>query len=559
MRLFGLFGTKKSEKKTSRRADSGFDDRYWEVVGSSTASGGVTVNLNTARQNSAVYACVKVYAETMASLPLLLYRRFGKNDRERANDNPLFWLLNHQPNEIQTRFEFIELLCNHLLLRGNFYGLISQRGDGTIAAIEPLDPDLMTVVRTADPEQLGPLLYVYRMPQKTVRLLANEVLHVRYHSDDGIVGKSVISWARETLGASVALDTQAAATFRNSARMSGILEHPQILSDEVAERIKQSWRKAYAGVANTGETVVLEEGMSYKPVSMTNADAQFIESRNFQLAEIARIFRVPPHMIQDLSRSTFSNIESQSINFVTNTIRPFASRIEMALSRDLLRQNNQKQDYFIEFLLDALMRGDAASRGEFYSKMFSIGAYSVNTILAKENENGIGAEGDKHFVPVNMQPIDKVGIQGEEKPSESKRDDDLKKALVQLRVDFVQYFGVMFERIVNKEQKAIAHNKPRRSGDDWTQWLQNFTLGHKDYVVDHIAAGVKLLEQQIRTLSDSYGVAANGLPSDYMQGVINAYVGKRFDYWYAERGEEITAEAEAEKLTDGVMEKCLNM
>lgn len=558
MGFLGNFFRKSSTVSPSRRAtDSGFDDRYWSVVESSISSGGVAVNLDTARQNSAVYACVKVYAETLASLPLLLYRRLTRNDRERANDNSLFWLLNHQPNSFQTRFEFVELLCNHLLLRGNFYALIRRTNGGEVASIEPLDPDRVTV-SVSKSQELGPFVYTYKTPTQNLQYYSSNVLHVRYHSDDGIVGKSVIAWARETLGASVTLDAQAAASFRNSARMSGILEHPQILSDEVAERIKQSWRKAYAGVANTGETVVLEEGMSYKPVSMTNADAQFIESRNFQLAEIARIFRVPPHMIQDLSRSTFSNIESQSINFVTNTIRPFASRIEMALLRDLLRKEEREQ-YFVEFLLDALMRGDAASRGEFYSKMFSIGAYSINTILAKENENGIGDDGDKHFVPVNMQPIEKIGEKLDLPQEKKEKDSMFEQALMQARSDFEQYFQEMFSRVISKEHKAIAHNRARRQGEEWTQWLQNFTLGHKDYVADHLVTGINLLEQQLRNLAMLQQKATKSLPTDYIQQTINAYVGKRFDLWYAEKGEETTAQEEAQKLTRGIIEQCLSI
>lgn len=546
MRFPGISVSIIEQPLARRSADEGFREEYWTSA-IATASSGVVVTPATAKRNAAVYACGRVYCETLASLPLLLYRRLGgSSDRERATEDPLYALLNARPNNFQTRFEFVELLVNHLLFRGNFYALKSLTGRGDVTALIPLNPDMVHVEVTRGEAGATSLQYRLTNANGVATFPASQVLHVKNHSEDGYIGKSVIELAREAIGTALALDRQSNASFSNAARLSGILEHPQILSEEAAQRISKSWKDAYAGTANAGAVAILEEGMSFKPVSMTNADAQFIQSREFQLSEIARIFRMPPHMIQDLSKATYSNIEHMSINFVTHTIRPMAVRIEMALMRDLLPEG-KREDYFVEFLLDALMRGDAQSRGEFYSKMFSIGAYSINRILAKENENGIGEDGDKHFVPVNMVPIDKAGAYVDAQLPKSEESSASTVASIRF------YCGKMLKhslaRVVTKEEKAIA--KAREKGENLTTWLVAFYSEHRAYIKEHLLPVIQICCDQRRlAIPDRRAM----VPEAEVESYIERHIAERYSALEADSVTVLDIAVEADKILGAIFD-----
>jgi HK97 family phage portal protein len=493
---------------------------------------------------------------------LLYYKRLANNNKERAKDDYLYFLLNFKPNSYQTRFEFIELLVNHVIFRGNFYALKRFTHNGELSGLIPLNPDMVTPEASSTS---GEVVISYKVTNTAGAAVFNssQILHVRNHSDDGIVGKSTIEQARDVIEVSLSLDKQSSSSFKNAARLSGILEHPQILSEEGAQRIAKSWRETYAGTGNAGSVAILEEGMTFKPVSMTNTDAQFIESREFQLTEIARIFRMPPHMIQDLSRATYSNIEAQGINFVTHTIRPMAVRIETALCRDLVAEEKQKE-YYIEFLLDALMRGDAQSRGDFYSKMFNVGAYSVNNILAKENENGIGPEGDKHFVPVNMVPIEKAGnnivlANPKENPKEKDEPKEKEKPKEGKSARFAQVFDCWLhssrkllafplERIITKETKAVE----RATGKvkDMNDWASEFYAEHKTYMRTHLEPVISICHAQLGLL---YQTCERAELIGSVEKILDTYIGDHLTERYrsiADNSVIINMEpfAEAEKL-----------
>jgi len=358
---------------------------------------------------SAVYACVKVLAETIASLPLIVYRRLPNGGKERALEHPQYRLLHDQPNGWQTSFEWREMTQGHVTLRGMAYSEIIPGPRGAVEELIPLHPDRVEPKRLEN----GSLIYIHRPENgKERRLTQEEVFVLRGLSSDGIKGLSPIEHARESIGLSLATEGYGARFFQNDARPGGVLESPNKLDESAYKNLKTSWAEAYSGVANSHKPAILEQGLTWKQMGMTSEDAQFLETRKFQLSEIARIFRVPPHMIGDLERSTNNNIEHQSIEFVVHTIRPWLVRWEQAITRDLLIGAGE---YFAEFLVDGLLRGDFKTRSEGYASAVTTGWMTPNEVREKENLNPIEG-GDELMKPLNMAP-------GGEPPKKDNNDD----------------------------------------------------------------------------------------------------------------------------------------
>ena len=355
---------------------------------------------------AAVYSCVRVISESLASLPLLLYKRRQDGGKERAQADPIFALLKWAPNPFQNAFEFIEMMVAHVLLRGNAYAQITRDLAGNIIELFPLDSRYMTVTRGA----YG-LVYTYAPPDGERRVYARktvfdlpEILHVRGLSFDGLAGRSVLSDARETFGAARAAQAYGRHIWDNNATPGIVLSHPETLDDEVAKRLRESWEALHGGPENAGRVAILEEGMKVEKIGMTSTDAQYLETRKFQRSEIAALFRVPPHLIGDLERATFSNIEQQGIEFVVHTIRPWAVRFEQAIHAAMLSDSTQQsRTYFVEFLLDGLARGDQKSRYDAYQVGRQAGFLSANDCRALENMNPIPG-GDTYLTPLNMAP-----------------------------------------------------------------------------------------------------------------------------------------------------------
>ena len=289
---------------------------YSFFMGGSTS--GKRVNERTAMQMTAVYSCVRILSEAVAGLPLQFYRYTADGGKEKAVDHPLYFLLHDEPNPEMTSFVFRETLMTHLLLWGNAYSQIIRNARGEIIALYPLMPDRMTVNRDGD----GQLYYEYNMSTDdahtlkgaTVRLQPHDVLHIPGLGFDGLVGYSPIAMAKNAIGMAIACEEYGAKFFANGAAPSGVLEHPGTIKDP--SRVRESWQSTFGGSANANKVAVLEEGMKYTPISISPNEAQFLETRKFQIDEIARIFRVPPHMVGDLEKSSFSNIEQQSLEFV---------------------------------------------------------------------------------------------------------------------------------------------------------------------------------------------------------------------------------------------------
>lgn len=362
-----------------------------------TGGSGKSVTPSSAIQMSAVYACVRVISETIASLPLGVYEETDAGSRK-ATDHPLYRLLHDEPNPEMTSFALRETMMSHLLLWGNSYCQILRSGRNGILGLYPLLPEQMEV----DRDSRGQLTYTYTTSEgRTVKLDPMEVLHIPGLGFDGVMGYSPIALEKNAIGLGLAAEEYGGKFFNNGARPSGVLKHPNTVKDP--EKLRESWNKAYGGSANAGNTAVLEEGMDYKPISMSNNEAQFLETRKFQVSEICRIFRVPPHMIADLEHATFSNIEHQSISFAVHTIRPWLVRIEQAMNRALFPET-EKGRFYVQFNMDGLMRGDYKSRMEGYAVARQNGWMSANDIRALENLNPIPEEegGDAYLVNGNM-------------------------------------------------------------------------------------------------------------------------------------------------------------
>lgn len=383
---------------------------YAFFMGGSTS--GKAVTERSAMQMTAVYACVRILSEAIAELPLHLYRYNDTGGKEKAINHSLYHLLHDEPNPEMSSFVFRETLMTHLLLWGNAYAQIIRNGKGEVIALYPLMPNKMTV----DRDENGQLFYTYTrsneetptMEGSTVKLKPSDVLHIPGLGFDGLVGYSPIAMAKNAIGMAIACEEYGAKFFANGAAPSGVLEHPGVIKDPA--KVRESWNSTFGGSGNAGKVAVLEEGMKYTPISISPEQAQFLETRKFQINEIARIFRVPPHMVGDLEKSSFSNIEQQSLEFVKYTLDPWVIRWEQSLSRSLL-SNGDKKTYFFKFNVEGLLRGDYASRMTGYATARQNGWMSANDIRELENLDRIPAEqgGDLYLINGNMLPLGDAG------------------------------------------------------------------------------------------------------------------------------------------------------
>ena len=400
----GLFRSR--DKPENRTAGSS----YSFFMGNSTA--GKYVTERSAMQMTAVYSCVRILAEAVAGLPLHLYRYKDGGGKEKATDHPLYLLLHDEPNPEMSSFVFRETLMTHLLLWGNAYAQIIRNGKGEVIALYPLMPNKMSV----DRDENGQLYYTYTRSAEeaktaetgSVILLPKDVLHIPGLGFDGLVGYSPIAMAKNAIGLAIATEEYGAKFFANGAAPSGVLEHPGTIKDP--SRVREAWQSQFGGSANSGKIAVLEEGMKYTPISISPEQAQFLETRKFQINEIARIFRVPPHMVGDLEKSSFSNIEQQSLEFVKYTLDPWVVRWEQSIARTLLTEN-EKRTYFVKFNLEGLLRGDYASRMNGYATARQNGWMSANDIRELENLDRIPPEegGDLYLINGNMLPLKHAG------------------------------------------------------------------------------------------------------------------------------------------------------
>lgn len=403
--LFG-FGQAR-DKPVNKAADAG----YSFLFGRTTS--GKPVNERTAMQTTAVYACVRILAEAVASLPLHVYEYQDDGGKKLVHDHPLYYLLHDEPNPEMTSFVFRETLMSHLLIWGNAYAQIIRDGAGRVLGLYPLLPDKMDVQR----DDRGNIYYVYSRNSDEnpmfkeygdIRLKAEDVLHIPGLGFDGLIGYSPIAMAKNAVGMTLACEEYGASFFANGANPGGVLEHPGVLKDP--SKVRESWNSVYRGVNNAHKIAVLEEGMKYQQIGIPPEEAQFLETRKFQINEIARLYRIPPHMVGDLDKSSFSNIEQQSLEFVKYTLDPWVIRWEQSLQRSLLLPG-EKGKYFIKLNVDGLLRGDYQSRMNGYAVGRQNGWFSANDIREMENMNPIPDEqgGNLYLINGAMTKLEDAG------------------------------------------------------------------------------------------------------------------------------------------------------
>tara|TARA_R110000851_G_scaffold118258_1_gene245559 strand:+ start:1952 stop:3442 length:1491 start_codon:yes stop_codon:yes gene_type:complete len=482
--MFGIFN-KKENRATLRTPTSWL----YNSLGGSKVSSGVVVNEDTALQYSAVYAAVRLLSESVASLPLHTYERL-EGGKERAREHPTARLLAGSVNPRLSSYSFRETLQAHALTWGNGYAEIVRDGSGNPVELLPITPDRVRV----DQDSAGVLTYIV---DESVKLASDDVFHLAGLGFDGIIGYSPIRLARQCIGLGLGAERFGSSFFGNSARPAGVLSHPNRLSKEAAENLREGWKSAYAGVDNSGKTAILEEGMSWQSLGVSNDDAQYLETRQFQIVEIARWYGVPPHMIGSLDNATFSNIEHQGIEYVTYSLRPWLVRWEQEIRRKLYSDDV----FFSEFQVDGLLRGDTKTRYDGYKVARETGWLSVNEIRALENLNGVDG-GDTYIQPMNM---DTVGAEPEAEAEEL----DERNWIEPLLED------ALFR--AKRLQENAERNAIKRKGDYYGEWRNAWRKDELPALIDEIIAPVfeaanathllrsvreRLIGQDINTLDD---------------------------------------------------------
>lgn len=486
--------------------------------GGMRSSSGMSVTPKNALAIPAFWSGVRLVCETHAAMPLVLIR-LANGKRQRAKSHPLYRVLHEEPNEHQTSMEWREMCQAHILLRGISYNAITFTQGGFVEQLVPLHPDRVTPRYEAlvpggpkqrfwryDPPDGGP-------PQL---FMPGELFIVPGISIfDMLRSVDPIATSRDSLGLAMAAEQHGAHHFANGVSPSGVLEHPKSLKDDAWKRLKADWDAQRAGVQNAGKTVILEEGMKWHQIGLTNKDAQYIESRKFQVTEIARILRVPPHLIYDLERATFTNIEHQGIEFVKYTMLPWLVRWEQRITKHLLGPDERKTLY-PKFIAAALERGDMKSRYEAYAIGRQWGFRSVNQIMDLEDEDQIGAQGDVFLAPTNMTPADQLGKPTEPKqlpastdPEDDDEDEDEDKRMLQVRQRVVvaqtRVFLDAAQRVLGKEQKAaqraIAQARAQKTAAPLEKWLESYDADHEALVYRTFLPAVNTLAETIHTLT----------------------------------------------------------
>ena len=491
------------------------DDDFWfQGRGFQTATG-LRISPESAMRCAAVFACVRVISETVASLPLIVYRNLPNGGKERAYNHPLYPVLHNKPNPWQTSFEWLEMMQAHLELRGNAFSRITSTPTKPIEWLIPIHPDRVNVWRLTN----GALQYQVfnQFTGENEWYLQNEIMHLRGMSSDGLIGMSTVAVGAEPIACGLAAQEFAGRFFENDSTPSGVMIHPKQLSDGAHARIKKSWEEMHAK-SKAHSVALLEEGMTYETIGMTNKDSQLIEARQFSRGDIASLFRVPPHKIGDLSRATFSNIEQQNIEFATDSVRPRLVRLERRINNDVISMLdlNDGQTYFAEFLMDALLRGDLKSRYEAYSTAINAGFLTRADARAAENYNPLpGLE--KPLMPLNMVPIDENG--DPEEPANVVPADATGVGAARLKL----FINSAADRIISKEIYKLRRILSRsQSIQDFHHEMREVYDGHGEHVMSimHVSlfAAKYYIQQRIGVFSACTTLEEAKIAVDWHEG-----------------------------------------
>ena len=364
------------------------------------ASSGVSVDKNTALTFTAVWSAVRLLSESISILPINIFQREKNGDKTLALNNPSYYLLHNEPNNYMSSVAMFEKIMMDLCLSGNSFVHIVRSPRGLVQALIPLNAQDIKV-------KINEGQIFYHNQNSDIVLDDYDILHFKGVSQDGIMGLSPITQNANAIGWGMALEEYGSKYFTNSAKLSGVLETDRALSEEAISRLRTSFSNTYNKLQNAQSTAILEEGLSFKPITISPEQSQFLASRIFSITEIARMFNIPTFMLQEHSKSSFNNIESLSQSYVTYTLMPYIRRMESEMNRKLFK-TNEKGKLFVEWNVNGLLRGDVKSRNDAYKTGINNGYMTINEVRRKENMNSI-PDGDSHYMPLNMTTIDKLG------------------------------------------------------------------------------------------------------------------------------------------------------
>lgn len=539
-----------------------------ERVAGYQSTTGLTISENNALELSAVWACIRVLAETIGQIPFPFYRRVG-DGKERARDHPLYAILDDMPNPEMDAFTFRETLMGHLCAWGNAYADIEIDRAGRIKHLWPLRPDKMKPAR-----ENGRLVYNYRLPKtdRPITLPAERIFHLHGLGFDGLQGYNPIRLHRQTIGLAKATEDFGSRFFANDARPGAVLQHPGTLSEDAQDRLRKSYEKEHRGLEKSHRMAILEEGMTIKEIGIPPEDAQYLGTRKFQVPEICRIFRVPPHMVHDLDRATWGNIEHQAIDFVIYSIGPWVVRWEKGVYRELMLPS-ERPVYFAEFLLTALLRGDTKTRYDAYSIGRQNGWLSANDIRRLENMDPLGPSGDVYLVPLNMIPADQAGLEPSTEPGARAlgalagrnaegettgaspftiRAQRSARMRHRLQIAYQKIYRTAAGRIVRREVNDVLNGAKkifkRRNVAEFDQWLTEFYEDHREFIAKQIGPVYESFAEAIAPEAQTEVGATEGITPElggWIANYVDSYAARHT--WVSEaRIREVVRKAIAE-------------
>lgn len=450
---------------------------------------GVPVTYDTAMTYSAIWRSINLISQSIACLPWSINSRTvgvdGSKTTKQLYSHHVHPLLDIAPNDEMDAVSFRETMISHALSWGNGYAEIERDGANRPMALWLIDPSRVHVSR----DDHGRIIYIVRNSggDSDAVIPAADMYHLKGLGFDGLVGYSVVSIAAKTIGLGLATERFGASFFENGAHISGVLEHPNALGDDALKHLKESLKENYSG-GNSNKPMILEEGMKWNSIGVPPDDAQFLETRKFQIAEVARWFGVPLHKLNEMDKSTFSNIEHQAIEFVTDTLTPWVKRLEVEANIKLITRANRGKLY-TKLNLNGLLRGDMKARGEFYKTMSNLGAYSVNEIREFEDKNGIGSDGDKRLVQLNQTTLEKIGEDDGNVPRGTMDNPPPEQRVLEETVDRV------LARENHRAQAALKKHKNNTEG--FFAWVDDYYSEHSNYALNQLLNVFELADLNI--------------------------------------------------------------
>jgi HK97 family phage portal protein len=482
MELMGLLEELLQPRTAYRSGVTVNDERFWTSSVGGRASSGINVTPETALTSSAVWACVRMISESIATMPVIVYRRRSDGGKERAPSHPLYSVLHDAPNGIQTAFAWKRVMMVHALLYGGGFSLIVPGPRGAVDTLQLIHPNNVDIESIPD----GGIRYLVRGEDGIKRPVnAEDIFHLPGLSLDGTNGLSLVAYARESIGLALAAEHYSGTFYANGAEPSGILKHPGALSPQAAQNVKASWHAQHGGLEHAHEIAVLEEGMEWQSTGMTHADAELIEQLDWSAADIARFFNVPLHMIQLMTKTTSwgSGIEEMGIEFVVFSLMPWIKNWEQTIAKQLILA---PQAYFCEFLVDSLMRGKLQDRYTAYGTGRQWGWLSANDVRRLENMNPI-PNGDQYFRPLNMVDVNATQEQATQQSA----------TIGQMQGHYQLLLHEAATRVIRKEIVVMTKTAKRcaSDADAWRAAVEEFYVDHATFVAETMRIGRREAER----------------------------------------------------------------